>query len=496
MFENLSDRFGSIFRNLSGRGRIDELNVQDALREVRAALLEADVHVDVVKQFTDDVLKEAVGRDVTKSLKPGQEMVGIVHQKLVDLMGPVDPSIMMVDPGPTVIMMCGLQGSGKTTTCGKLAAYLKARGKNVMVAAADLQRPAAVEQLKIVVEGVQANARGNARVSFYGEPDKVAEYGKAVGVAVLVCQRALKAAREQKADVLILDTAGRLHVNNELMGELETVNRSLNPHQIYLVVDAMAGQDAVNAAKAFHARLNIDGVILTKFDSDTRGGAALSVKTVTGAPIKFIGVGEKYDALEEFHAERMAGRILGMGDVVALVEKAQQEVSEEEAARMAEKMASGKLSMDDFLKQLRSIRRMGPMKQLLGLLPGVGSMLKNVEVDDKQLDRLEGIVHSMTPKERDDLSVLNKSRIKRIATGSGTKADEVNKLVKQFEMISKLTQQMSGLGAMGKIKAMKELQKMDPNMVPGMRGMPGIGGARGSTATQSIKTKFKQRKKR
>ena len=496
MFENLSDRFGSIFRNLSGRGRIDELNVQDAMREVRAALLEADVHVDVVKQFTDDVLKEAVGRDVTKSLKPGQEMVGIVHQKLVDLMGPVDPSIMMVDPGPTVIMMCGLQGSGKTTTCGKLAAYLKARGKNVMVAAADLQRPAAVEQLKIVVEGVQANARGNARASFYGEPDKVAEYGKAVGVAVLVCQRALKAAREQKADVLILDTAGRLHVNNELMGELEAVNRALTPHQIYLVVDAMAGQDAINAAKAFHARLNIDGVILTKFDSDTRGGAALSVKTVTGAPIKFIGVGEKYDALEEFHAERMAGRILGMGDVVALVEKAQQEVSEEEAARMAEKMASGKLSMDDFLKQLRSIRRMGPMKQLLGLLPGVGSMLKNVEVDDKQLDRLEGIVHSMTPKERDDLSVLNKSRIKRIATGSGTKADEVNKLVKQFEMISKLTQQMSGLGAMGKIKAMKELQKMDPNMVPGMRGMPGIGGARGSTATQSVKTKFKQRKKR
>ena len=496
MFENLSDRFGSIFRNLSGRGRIDELNVQDAMREVRAALLEADVHVDVVKQFTDDVLKEAVGRDVTKSLKPGQEMVGIVHQKLVDLMGPVDPSIMMVDPGPTVIMMCGLQGSGKTTTCGKLAAYLKARGKNVMVAAADLQRPAAVEQLKIVVEGVQANARGNARVSFYGEPDKVAEYGKAVGVAVLVCQRALKAAREQKADVLILDTAGRLHVNNELMGELEAVNRALTPHQIYLVVDAMAGQDAINAAKAFHARLNIDGVILTKFDSDTRGGAALSVKTVTGAPIKFIGVGEKYDALEEFHAERMAGRILGMGDVVALVEKAQQEVSEEEAARMAEKMASGKLSMDDFLKQLRSIRRMGPMKQLLGLLPGVGSMLKNVEVDDKQLDRLEGIVHSMTPKERDDLSVLNKSRIKRIATGSGTKADEVNKLVKQFEMISKLTQQMAGLGAMGKIKAMKELQKMDPNMVPGMRGMPGIGGARGSTATQSVKTKFKQRRKR
>ncbi len=495
MFESLSDRFNSLFRNLSGRGRISEDNVQEALREVRTALLEADVHLDVVKQFTDDVLKDAVGRDVTKSLKPGQEMIGIVHDRLVALMGPVDTHLMMVEPPPTIIMMCGLQGSGKTTTCGKLAAYLKQRGKNVMIAAADLQRPAAVEQLRIVTDTVARDSKGHAHVSFYAEPDKVAEYGKAVGVAVGVCQRALRAAREQRADVLILDTAGRLHINNELMNELEAVNRAVNPHQIYLIVDAMVGQDAVNAAKAFHQRLNIDGVILTKFDSDTRGGAALSVKQVTGAPIKFIGVGEKFDALEEFHPERMASRILGMGDVVSLVEKAQQEVSEEEAQKMAEKMAAGKLTMDDFLKQLRSIRRMGPMKQLLGLLPGIGSALKSVEVDDKQLDRLEGIVHSMTSDERADIEILSKSRVKRVANGSGTTPADVNKLTKQFDMVQKMTKQMSGLGAIGKFKAMRELSRMDPSMVPGMKGLPGLG-TKGSTRTQSIKTQFKQRKKK
>ncbi len=496
MFENLSDRFNTVFRNLAGRGRITEDNIRDSMREVRTALLEADVHLDVVKKFCEDVVADALGKEVTKSLKPGQEMIGIVHQKLMDLMGPVDSHVMMVDPGPTVIMMCGLQGSGKTTTCGKLAAYLKQRGKNVMVAAADLQRPAAVEQLRIVVEDVQQKARGNARVEFYGEPDKVAEYGKAVGVAVQVCQRALKKARAERFDVLILDTAGRLHINDELMGELDAVNRTMSPHQIYLVVDAMVGQDAVNSAKAFHERLAIDGVILTKFDSDTRGGAALSVKMVTGAPIKFLGVGEKYDALEEFHPERMASRILGMGDVVSLVEKAQQEVSEEEAERMAEKMAKGKLSMDDFLKQLRSIRRMGPMKQLLGLLPGVGSMLKDVEIDDKQLDRLEGIVNSMTKRERDDIKVLNKSRIKRVASGSGTQPADVNKLTKQFEMVQKMTKQMSGsgMGTMGKIKAMRELSKSQAGL--GMSGLPALGGGRASTKTTSHKSRFKQRKKR
>ncbi|MEE9131022.1 MAG: signal recognition particle protein, partial [Phycisphaerales bacterium] len=450
MFETLSERFNTTFRNLSGRGRITEDNVSEAMREVRTALLEADVHLDVVTRFCDEVAQEAVGREVTKSLKPGEEMIGIVHQRLAALMTPPDGTsadpIMLVEPPPTVVMMCGLQGSGKTTTCGKLAAYLKRRGRSVMIGAADLQRPAAVEQLGIVTEQVDQQGKGNVRVHFYAEPDKCAEYGKVTGVAVGVCQRAYAEARKAKVDVLILDTAGRLHIDDELMVELESINRTVQPHQIYLIVDAMVGQDAVNSAKAFHQRLAVDGIILTKFDSDTRGGAALSVRAVTGAPIKFIGVGEKFDALEEFHAERMAGRILGMGDVVSLVEKAQAEVSEEEAAKMAAKMAEGRLGMDDFLKQLRSIRRMGPMKQILGMLPGVGSMLKGIDIDDKQLDRLEGMVHSMTARERDDIKLLNKSRVKRIAKGSGTTAADVNKLTKQFEMMQKVTKQMAGGG--------------------------------------------------
>ncbi len=502
MFENLSDRFNQAFRSLSGRGRISEDNVRDAMREVRTALLEADVHLDVVKSFCDEVVADAIGAEVTRSLKPGEEMIGIVHRRLVELMGgdPGNPSaaseeLMLVEPGPTVIMMCGLQGSGKTTTCGKLAAWLKARGKRVMVAAADLQRPAAVEQLRIVCDQVQRDGRGEGRVEFHGEPEKCAEYGQAVGVAVGVCQRALTRARAEGMDVLILDTAGRLHINDELMGELDAVNRTLAPHQVLLVVDAMVGQDAVNSARAFHERLEIDGVILTKFDSDTRGGAALSVRRVTGAPIRFVGTGERFDALEAFHPTRMAGRILGMGDVVSLVEKAQQEVSAEEAERIAARMAEGKLTMDDFLKQLRSLRRMGPMKQLLGMLPGVGSALKDVEVDDGQLDRLEGIVHSMTPAEREDVSRLDRSRSRRIAAGSGTQAADVSRLVKQFDMIQKMTRQMSGMGLKGRMNAMRDMQSMDPSMIPGMKGLPGFGG-RGSTKTASPKAGFKQRKKR
>ncbi len=495
MFDTLSDRFNKAFRGLSGRGRISEDNIREAMREVRTALLEADVNFDVVKEFCEEIIEDALGQEVTKSLKPGQEMIGIVSARLVELMGPVDSHIMLVEPAPTIIMMCGLQGSGKTTTCGKLAAYLKRNGKTVVLAAADLQRPAAVEQLRIVAEQVDTEAPGTGRTLFYAEPDKCDEYGKAVGVAVGVCQRALREARTQNADVLILDTAGRLHINDDLMKELEAVNKTLKPHQIFLIVDAMTGQDAVNSAKAFHDRLAVDGVILTKFDSDTRGGAALSVKKVTGAPIKFIGVGEKIDALEEFHPERMASRILGMGDVVSLVEKAQQEVSEEEAERLAEKMAKGQLTMDDFLKQLRSIRRMGPMKQLLGMLPGVGSALKDIDIDDSQLNRLEGMVHAMTAEERESVKLLNKSRARRISKGSGTSTTEVNRLVKQFDMIQKMTKQMGGGGAMSKIKAMRELKKAGPDGVPGMSGLPGFG-SKGSTKTTGVKQKFKQRKRR
>ena len=453
------------------------------------------------------MLEDARGQEVTKALKPGQEMIGIVHRRLVELLGgdPDNPeaaiesagdngeqAIMRLSPGPTIVMMCGLQGSGKTTTCGKLAAWLKKRGRSVMVCAADLQRPAAVEQLQTVAE--QANQMpGGSQVHFHGELDKVAEYGKAVGAAVEVCQNALKEARAKGVDVLILDTAGRLHVNDELMGELHRVQRVVQPHHIFLVVDAMTGQDAVRSAKAFHERLEVDGLIMTKFDSDTRGGAALSVKEVTGASIRFVGTGEKLDALERFHAERFAGRILGMGDVVSLVEKAQQEVSEEEALAIQEKMAKGELTMEDFLKQLRTLRRMGSMKQLLGLLPGVGSMLKDAEIDEKQLDRTEAMINSMTPAERKAPKVINVSRRKRIARGSGTTDQQVGGLVKQFDMISKLTKQMSGMNSGSKAAAMREMQAAGG--LPGMGGMGGFGG-RSSTKQKSRGVKKRKGKKR
>jgi len=513
MFERLSDGFNTVFRKLSGKGAITEANVREAMADVETALLEADVHYDVVKSFCREVVEEAAGREVTRSLKPGQEMIGIVHEKLVELLGGTPPracaddedpaqragppaGVMRVTPGPTVVMMCGLQGSGKTTTCAKLAGYLKKRGRSVMLAAADLQRPAAVEQLETVAAQVAQEMPGGAKVTFYAEPDKVAEYGKATGVAVKVCQNALKEARKQGIDTLILDTAGRLHVDEDLMGELRRVDKALSPHQIFLVVDAMTGQDAVNSAKAFHEQLAVDGVILTKFDSDTRGGAALSVKQVTGAPIRFVGIGEKLDALEEFHAERMAGRILGMGDVVSLVEKAQEEVTEEEALAIQEKMARGEMTMDDFVKQLKTIRRMGPMKQLLGMLPGVGSMLKDVDIDDKQLDRVEATVSSMTPAERKDPNVINPSRRKRIAKGSGTGQQQVGQLVKQFSTLNKMSRQMSGMTAAQKVSAVKGLGAagMD-DMMPGMSGLPGMR-TKGSTKSKSVKKRRPKKRKR
>ena len=492
MFESLTDRLGSALRNLSGRGRISESNVREVMGEVRTALLEADVQQTLVDEFCAEVVQDALGAEVTKSLQPAQQMVGIVHKRLVSLMGPAEAGIPLVEPGPTVILMCGLQGSGKTTTCGKLAAWLKRRGKNVMLAACDLQRPAAVEQLRVVAEGVQA-ASGGARCAYYGEPERCAEYGKAVGVAVQVAQRALKAARDGGFDVLIIDTAGRLHVNDELMRELESVDRAVGAHEKLLVIDAMTGQDALASAKSFHARLAVDGLILTKFDSDTRGGAALTARRVTGAPIKFIGTGEKIDALDEFNPERIAGRILGMGDVVSLVEKAQQEVSEEEAQRLSDRMAKGEFSLDDFLSQLKTIRRMGPLKQILGLLPGVGSALKGIDIDDTQLNRLEGMVNSMTRRERDDLAVLNPSRTRRIAKGSGSKPEDVSRLAKQFEGMQKMMKQMAGMGALGRMQAMKQMGSMQP----GMGGMPGFNPlARGSTKTVSPKDRFRKAKKR
>ena len=510
MFDRITDSINGAFRKLSGRGTITEDNVRESMADVRTALLEADVHHEVVKDFTEGVVKDALGREVTKSLKPGQEMIGIVHRRLVELLGgdpdqaeahatgqqpetplqSAGPAIMKVSPGPTVVMMCGLQGSGKTTTCGKLAGYLKKRGRSVMLCAADLQRPAAIEQLETVAADADGQISGPASIGFYGEPDKAAAYGEAVNVALGVCQRALERARKEGTDVLILDTAGRLHVNDELMGELNLISRSLSPHHVFLVTDAMVGQDAVNSAKAFNERLPVDGLILTKFDSDTRGGAALSVKTVTGAPIKFIGTGEKLDAIEEFHPERMAGRILGMGDVVSLVEKAQEQVTEEDAEKLQQKMMRGEMGMDDFLKQLRMLRKMGSMKQLLGMIPGAGQMLKDVDVDDAQFVRIEAMIQSMTPQERNRPGLINPSRRRRISRGSGTTATDIGQLTKQFETINKLTKQMGGMSEDARAAATQQLSSG-----AGMgQGMAGFGRGKGSTkSTAGAKSRPKQR---
>ena len=501
MFSSLSEKFEGALRKLSGQGKITESNVREAMDEVRTALLEADVHYEVVEQFTQSVLDKAVGEEVLSAVKPGQQMIKIVYDELVTLLGgepdsdqpaaPEQPPLMYVSPGPTVIMMCGLQGSGKTTTCGKLAAYLKKRDKSVMLAAADLQRPAAVKQLQVLAQQVQSEAPGSGTVHFHGEFDQVAEYGKAVGAAVKVCQNALAAARKDNVDVLILDTAGRLHINDELMDELRRVNNAVQPHQIMLVIDAMTGQDAVNSAKAFNEQLELDGVILTKFDSDTRGGAALSVKQVTGKPIKFMGTGEKIDALDEFHPRRVSSRILGMGDIVSLVERAQEQVSEEEAMALQEKMAAGKMTMDDFLKQLRSIRKMGSMKSLLGMLPGIGNQLKDLPIDDKQIDRTEAIIQSMTPPERKDVDLLDNSRRRRIGRGSGTDQKEVSQLVKGFEMVSKMSQQLSGMGMMSRMKAMAGMGS------PDMAALSGIGGKGMPRMKPAVnKPKYKQRKRK
>ncbi len=496
MFERLSEGFSSALRRLAGQATLTESNIADAMEDIRTALLEADVNYDVVNDFCAEVQAEALGRDVTKSLKPGEEMIGIVNDRLVALMkgdGDDESGLGRAQTSPTIVMLCGLQGSGKTTTAGKIAAYLKKRGRSVMLAAADLQRPAAVDQLRTVADHVREESAGGASVLFYAEPDKVAAYGKAVGVAVDVCKRAVAEARKAGVDTLILDTAGRLHVNDALMDELHRVKDAVKPHHTLLVVDAMTGQDAVQSARTFHERLGVGGVILSKFDSDARGGAALSVRRVTGAPIRFVGVGEKLEALEEFHPERVASRILGMGDVVSLVERAREQVTEEEAEELAERMAKGQFTMDDFLGQLRAIRRMGPIKQLLGMLPGVGSALKDVNVDEGQFNRIEGMINSMTPEERKHVDRVNHSRRRRIASGAGVAINDVSGLFKQFDMIAKISKQMSGMGMLGQMKAAKDLQSA------AMHGDPlqafGALRTKGSTHTESPKKKFKKRKR-
>lgn len=436
MFESLTDKLNSVFKSLSGRGRITEANVSDAMRGVRKALLEADVSYNVVKQFCKDVREAALGAEVIKSLHPGQVMVKIVNDELTKLMGPVDTRIYFVSPGPTIIMLAGLQGCGKTTTVAKLGQYLVAKGRRPLMVADDLQRPAAIDQLKVL-----------------GEQTGIAVYSEESKNAVKVARHAVKHAKQNNHDVVLIDTAGRLHIDEEMMTEVANVAKEVTPHQIYLVCDAMTGQDAVTSAKEFNERLELDGVILTKLDGDARGGAALSVKAVTGKPIKFIGVGEKLDKLEEFHPDRMASRILGMGDVVTLVEKAQEQFDAEEAEKLQKKMAKGSFGFDDFLKQMQAVKKMGGIKDMLKLMPGMGSQLKDVDFDGKELAQMEAMVHSMTLKERKDPDLIDLSRRRRIAAGSGTQPNDVAGLVKTFKRSRDMIKAMSG-GSFGGLKSM------------------------------------------
>ena len=436
MFESLTEKFNSVFKSLSGRGRITEANISDAMRDVRKALLEADVNYQVVKKFCKDVTVAALGADVVKSLHPGQVMVKIVNDELTGLMGPVDTSIYFVSPGPTVIMLAGLQGCGKTTTAAKLGKYLVSKGKKPLLVADDLQRPAAIEQLQIL--------GGQLEIEVYSEQSKD---------AVKVAKNALKHAKANSFDVVVLDTAGRLHIDEEMMGEVADVAKAVSPHQIYLVCDSMMGQDAVNSAKEFNERLELDGVILTKLDGDARGGAALSVKAVTGKPIKFIGVGEKLDKLEEFHPDRMASRILGMGDVVTLVEKAQEHFDAEEAEKLQKKMAKGTFGFDDFLKQMQAVKKMGGMKDMLKMMPGMSGQMANMDFDGAEMKQLEGIVHSMTLGERREPGIINSQRRRRIAAGSGVGPNDVSGLVKSFKRTRDMVKSLSG-GGLGGLKGL------------------------------------------
>ena len=450
MFENLSDRLERSFKILKGEGKITEINVAETLKDVRRALLDADVNYKVAKSFTDTVKQKALGMNVLTAIKPGQLMVKLVHDELAQLMGGSATDIDL-SGRPAIIMMAGLNGAGKTTMAGKLALYLKKqKHKRPLLAACDTFRPAAMEQLRVLAEQID--------VPIYmeeGAKDPVA-----------VALNAIKEAKQKSYDVVIVDTAGRQSIDEELMQQAEDIRNAIEPHETLLVVDAMTGQDAVNTAKTFNERLEINGVILSKLDGDTRGGAALSIRSVVDKPIKFIGTGEKMEALDVFHPERMADRILGMGDVVSLVERAQQQFDLEEAKRLQKKIAKNKFDFDDFLGQIQQIKKMGNIKDLAGMIPGVGKAIKDVDIDEDAFKHIEAIIHSMTPKERanPDLLCKGRSRRQRIAKGSGNSEDEVNRLIKQFDQMRKMMRMFSG-GGMAKMAGMMKGMK-------GMNGMP------------------------
>jgi len=438
-FDSLSDKLQRAFKKLTGKGKLNEANIKEAMREVRMALLEADVNYLVVKDFIKAVTDRAVGAEILASLNAGQQVIKIVNEELTRLMGGANARLTWSSSVPTIYLLCGLQGAGKTTMAGKLAAYLKKTGKKPLLAACDIYRPAAIKQLQVV-----------------GEKAGVQVFEKGTQDPVLTSQQAVEHARYYGNDVLIIDTAGRLHIDEELMDELARIKAAVRPQEILLTVDAMTGQDAVNVAQTFNEKLGIDGIIITKLDSDTRGGAALSTRAVTGKPIKFAGTGEKLSDFEPFHPDRMASRILGMGDVLTLIEKASESFDLQEAEKAARKQPQ-ELSLDDFLEQMQQLKKMGPLQNVLGMLPGVGNKLKNVEVDDDAMKKPEAIIRSMTKRERRNPDILNASRRRRIAAGAGVTVADVNQLMRQFDQMRKMLKQMMG---------------NKRGLARGMRGMP------------------------
>ena len=453
-FEGLSEKLNNVFKKLKSHGKLTESDVKEAMREVRLALLEADVSYKVVKDFVKKVTDRAVGEEVLSSLTPAQQVIKIVNEELCALMGNGSSRINLASKPPTVIMMCGLQGSGKTTHSAKLAKLLKKEGHRPLLAACDIYRPAAINQLQVV--GQKADV-------------KVFEMGQINPVTI--AGEALKYAKDYGHDVLIIDTAGRLHIDEELMQELKDIKALTDPDEIMLVVDAMTGQDAVNVAKAFDEAVGITSILMSKLDSDTRGGAALSVLSVTGKPIKYVGMGEKLDDFEQFHPERMASRILGMGDVLTLIEKAENVMSQKDAEKLTKKFKENKFDMDDLLDQMRQIKKMGSMKSIIGMLPGVGDKIKDTDIDESQFTRVEAIITSMTTAERAKPSIINPSRKKRIAKGSGTKVEDVNRLLRQFEQMQKMMKQFTGKGSkMSLRKARKQLAGMNFDKMTGKGG--------------------------
>lgn len=455
-FEGLSERLENSFKKLRAKGKLTEADVKEAMREVRLALLEADVNYKVSKEFTNKVTERAIGDDVMENLTPGQMVIKIVNEELTELMGGTESRLTIAKHPPTIIMMCGLQGSGKTTHSGKLALKLKKDGHRPLLVACDVYRPAAIKQLQVV-----------------GSQIDVPVFEMGTINPVNIAEEAIKHAKDHGYDYVIIDTAGRLHIDEALMEELQNIRSTVHPHEILLVIDAMTGQDAVNVAKSFNESLGIDGVILTKLDGDTRGGAALSVRAVTGKPIKFVGTGEKLDNLEVFHPARMASRILGMGDVLSFIEKAEMALDEKKAAELEKKLAKNKFDFNDLLDQFDQIERMGSLKDTIKMIPGIGKQIKDEDIDEKAFDRLRCIIYSMTKQERSNPEIINPSRKRRIAKGSGTSIEDVNKLMSQFKQMQKMVKQVGGRKGPKVSKKMRRLMQQNPEMAQKMMGQTG-----------------------